>query len=102
MDLLLHFLNVVVQLLEGVRRRCLVLLDVCLQGLKSVGQVLDVGPGSVGFRPFYLLTDYLVLREVSVVKVAVVAEEEGGKVEGEVRFIFLRGCSKFKNAFIYH
>ncbi len=67
------------------------LLDVALQRLEAVGQVLDVGPGAVGLRALDLLADRGLVREVRVVQVPVVTQEEGGKVEGEVRVLLFVG-----------
>ena len=80
--LFLCLFNVVVELLEGVGRGRLVLLDVRLETLEAVREVFDVRPRTVGLRSLDLLADSWLISEVCVVEVTVVTKEEGAEVEG--------------------
>lgn len=75
-ELFLDFLNVVVELLECVGSGGLVLLDVGLQRLETVGQVLNISPSAIGLCTLDALAHHGLLCEVTVVEVSVVPQQE--------------------------
>jgi len=67
-----------------------VLLEIGIHGLVSVGEVLDVSPGPVDFGAADLATDVLILREIVIVDVSVIAEEECTEIQCQIRILRIR------------
>ena len=58
----------------------------CSKLLIAIGEVLDVSPAAERLSSAYAALDLRPVGKVRVIQVAVVAQQEGGKVQGEVRF----------------
>ena len=74
--LLLELFDALEHLLHGVCHIELLLRKLTLESAQSVRQVLDVRPGTVSLRFLYLRYDVLVVREILIVQLTVVAQQE--------------------------
>jgi len=79
-DLTFVLFNVLKHFLKCLRSGVSMLLEIVLQGLKSVSQVFNVCPVSVHFSSSDHHEDLLVVREIFVVEVSVISEQEAGEV----------------------
>ena len=74
--LLLELFHALEHLLHGVCHIELLLRKLTLESAQSVRQVLYVRPGTVSLRFLYLRYDVLVVREILIVQLTVVAQQE--------------------------
>lgn len=83
------FLNVIIQLLEGIGCCHLVLLYILWQTLKPIGQVFYVCPASISFSPFNLVDYRRVVSKVSIIQISVVPQKKTCEVQSQISFFLL-------------